>query len=417
MRSCVRFLTWRRCRNCRNCHSPCLLLTIPLFLWIFFRQQRTPVITVFAHISSIETENLHKYSYSNNFPRKGCPLSLNTSHLQNVQDYNGYTVNRVLFQCAPPLNISNIRKKKLAFMPLLYPLELDIVQLVKTQLEGKKIVNEPINLHNFNYIHQGQNICKESNIFLILVVKSRVENFLNRHVIRKTWGNISNYEAVKIVFLLGFNRSVQRRVDTEALKYRDIVQEDFLDNYSNNTLKTIMGLNWVSHHCRNAQLSFYVDDDVFLIVNNFKKFRKSRNQGPEMMLGKLLSHSVPYRDNTSKWFVSWEDYPFDKYPKYLAGYAYLMSALVVKKFALAIPYIQTISIDDTYLGIVAEKLKIVRKNQPGFLMKKPGPVSNNAVTMNFRNTLAYHQISSPESMMQTWIEYCRESKFCSPTLA
>ncbi|XP_062583421.1 beta-1,3-galactosyltransferase 5-like [Saccostrea cucullata] len=416
MPSCVRFLARRRIRNCY--HSPYLLFTIPLFFWIFFCQQRAPVITVFAHISIRETENIYKYSYSNNFPRKGCPLSSNSSYLQNnnLKDNSGYALNGVLFPCAPPLNISNIRKKKLAFMSLLYPLELDVVQVVKSQLEGKKIVNEPINRHDFNYIHKGQNICTESNIFFILVVKSRVENFSNRHVIRKTWGNISNYEAVKIVFLLGFNQSVQTEVDSEALKYGDVVQEDFLDNYSNNTLKTIMGLNWVSQHCPNAKLSFYVDDDVFLIVNNLRKFRKSRNQGPDMMLGKLLSHSVPYRDNTSKWFVSWEDYPFDKYPKYLAGYAYLMSADLVKKFALAVPYIQPISIDDTYLGIVAEKLKIVRKNQPGFIMKKPGLVSNDAVTMNFRNTLAYHQISSPESMLQTWIAYCKETKFCSPKL-
>lgn len=358
--------------------------------------------------------NFLRYAYSENFPRKGCPFSLNFTHLLNGTEVRKSHGNSVLFQCAPPLNTYDIRKKKLKFIALLYPLELDIVELVKAQLEGKEVINEAINPHNFDYIHNGQFICEKS-LSLILVVKSGVNNFSNRQVIRETWGNVSYYQAVKIVFLLGYKKDMQGQVDTEALEYGDVVQEDFVDSYSNNTLKTIMGLNWVSQYCSRAKLSFYVDDDVFIIVNNLQKIGKFANPQSDMLFGKALSTSVPYRDNTSKWFVSWEDYPFDSYPRYLAGFAYIMSADVVKKFVLAIPYIKPIQIDDTYLGIIAEKLKITPKNQVGFYTRSPGPVTTAAARMNFLRTVAFHRISCPDSMMQTWKEYCKQSEsFCTP---
>jgi hypothetical protein len=314
----------------------------------------------------------------------------------------------------PPLNIDNIRKKKVKFIAQLYPLEISVVELVKAQLEGKNVINDPINPQNFHYIHNGESICEES-LNLILVVKSTVDNFVNRRVIRETWGHVSQYQSVRIVFLLGHKKDTQGKVDAEALEYGDVVQEDFVDSYSNNTFKTIMGLNWVSKYCSRAKYSFYVDDDVFIIVNNLQKTRKLAEPQSDVMLGQVLSSSVPYRDNTSKWFVSWEDYPFDSYPKYLGGFAYVMSADVVKKFALAIPYIKPIQIDDTYLGIVAEKLKITLKNQVGFYSRTAGPVTTAAAKINFATTIAFHRISCPESMEQTWKEYCRRSKsLCTP---
>lgn len=353
---------------------------------------------------------IDKDLYLRGRPRKGCPISLNATHILRLSGAERVKDDGVLFECKPPLNNTDIRHKKLKFMVSLYPMELNFDELIKVQLERRKIINEPVNPHAFTYIHTGVSVCDESTVYILLVIKSSVGNFKNRQTIRDTWGDVDNYEGVRRVFLLGYNESVQRRVDNEASEHGDIVQEDFRDHYSNNTIKSIMGINWVAQYCPKAKYSFYVDDDVFLILNNLKKLRKSTLREPDVMVGKVLSSSTPYRDNTSKWFVSWEDYPFDKYPKYLAGFAYLMTADVVKRFSLAIPYIKPIPIDDTYLGIVAAKLRIPLKNQYGFVMRKPGPVSYSAPKLNFLNTIAFHRISSPESMMRTWIEYCRQPK-------
>lgn len=397
-------------RKVRKC-SPCLLFLVPLLFWLFFEVQHPLVVTISAPFNhNRPMQAIDKDLYLRGRPRKGCPISLNATHILRLSGAERVKDDGVLFECKPPLNNTDIRHKKLKFMVSLYPMELNFDELIKVQLERRKIINEPVNPHAFTYIHTGVSVCDESTVYILLVIKSSVGNFKNRQTIRDTWGDVDNYEGVRRVFLLGYNESVQRRVDNEASEHGDIVQEDFRDHYSNNTIKSIMGINWVAQYCPKAKYSFYVDDDVFLILNNLKKLRKSTLREPDVMVGKVLSSSTPYRDNTSKWFVSWEDYPFDKYPKYLAGFAYLMTADVVKRFSLAIPYIKPIPIDDTYLGIVAAKLRIPLKNQYGFVMRKPGPVSYSAPKLNFLNTIAFHRISSPESMMRTWIEYCRQPK-------
>ena len=47
--------------------------------------------------------------------------------------------------------------------------------------------------------------------------------------------------------------------------FKDIIQETFLDDYWNNTMKTIMGFNWVSTICPGAKYVLCVDDNY--IVN------------------------------------------------------------------------------------------------------------------------------------------------------
>nr|XP_034314780.1 beta-1,3-galactosyltransferase 5-like [Crassostrea gigas] len=386
-----------------------LLVLIPLLFWLVFQVQHPLIVKISALFSNHRPlQNVHTDLSLRGRPRRGCPIFLNATHIIRFSGVEEVKEDGVLFKCKPPLNITDVRKKKLKFMVSLYPLELNFDELIKVRLEGRKIINEPINSHDFSYIHTGVNVCDGSSIYLLLVIKSSAGNFRNRQTIRNTWGNVDNYEGVRRVFLLGYNHGVQKQVDIEALEHGDIVQEDFWDHYSNITFKTIMGINWVAQYCPKAKFSFYVDDDVFLILNNLKKLRKSTLRESGLMLGKVFFFSTPFRDKTSKWFVTWEDYPFVNYPNYLAGFAYLMTADVVKRFSLAIPYIQPIPIDDTYLGIVAKKLRIPVKNQYGFAMFHPTWVSFFVPKLSFRKTIAFHRMSSPETMMRTWIEYCKQ---------
>lgn len=53
-----------------------------------------------------------------------------------------------------------------------------------------------------------------------------------------------------------------------------------------------------------------------------------------------------------------KDYPFQRYPPYLAGGAIIVSMDVAQKMAAAFPYVKYLVIDDAYLGIVAYKLGI-----------------------------------------------------------
>lgn len=100
-----------------------------------------------------------------------------------------------------------------------------------------------------------------------------------------------------------------------------------------------MGINWVVQYCFKVKFSFYVDDDVFLILNNFKKLRKLMFREFGLMFGKVFFFFILFRDKMFKWFVMWEDYFFVNYFNYLVGFVYLMIVDVVKRFFLVIFYI------------------------------------------------------------------------------
>jgi len=56
------------------------------------------------------------------------------------------------------------------------------------------------------------------------------------------------------------------KIEEENGHYNDILQEDFEDTYHNLTLKTVMGLKWMSIFCPQAQHVLKTDDDIYVNV-------------------------------------------------------------------------------------------------------------------------------------------------------
>uniref|UniRef100_A0A287BQL8 Hexosyltransferase n=1 Tax=Sus scrofa TaxID=9823 RepID=A0A287BQL8_PIG len=98
--------------------------------------------------------------------------------------------------------------------------------------------------------------CRQDPPFLVLLVTSSHEQLLARKAIRQTWGKASTVQGKRIrsFFLLGTTNSgdLSRAVAQEIEQYHDIIQKDFLDVYFNLTLKTMMGMEWVSRFCPQA---------------------------------------------------------------------------------------------------------------------------------------------------------------------
>ncbi|XP_033760718.1 beta-1,3-galactosyltransferase 1-like [Pecten maximus] len=295
-----------------------------------------------------------------------------------------------------------------------FGLHVDVLKIVNrkflnstTQVEDIAIVNP----HPFRYINNPGH-CRYRNKgirTILIVVKSTVRNVLLRRSIRKTWGNVSD-ENVKIVFMLGRNSSryfQQDTIDTEAATYKDIIQEDFIDAYFNNTLKSIMSFNWAAQYCEDAQFLLFVDDD-FLI--DFPKIQRYIYSIPETDVATLFTgHRIAQpvvRDRESKWYLSWEAFPYKYWPPYLAGGAYLTSMPVAKKFSYAFPYIDILGIDDAWLGIVARNLRIYPQDHHFF--HNNGRYSHLA--------LVYQCCHTEKEMIDTWWQYKHNTNFRFGTL-
>jgi hypothetical protein len=260
-----------------------------------------------------------------------------------------------------------------------------------------------------------------STVNLILVIKSALDNSKNRIAIRKTWGDEQRFSdvVIKRVFILGSCDSVsnsascQESIESENLKYRDIVQGNFIDSYYNNTIKTMMGFKWLSTYCLNAEFALFVDDDYYLSVKNLLQFLKhplrssdssnvqySPNRHPYLRLyaGHVFLTSPPMRHSTSKWFVSLQEYPFNAYPPYVTAGAYILSNRAFREISMASHYVKHFRFDDIFVGLIAKKIDLQPQHNDRFLFWPPFSYQPEA----FDNVIASHGFRDTDFLKQVW---------------
>ena len=266
-----------------------------------------------------------------------------------------------------------------------------------------------INNHNYSYLYDSEKTCNADHIDLVILVKSKLSHFEQRKAIRSTWGNeIKNkIYSIRLVFLLGIispneYRELQNTIDdvnehhqidkerddytlkrnsnekisfknieinlNEKLKdenklYNDIIQQNFHDTYYNNTLKAIMSLQWIDKYCPDATYFLFIDDDYYLNPNLLLNYLQKNIQNNETLFNNLYAgfvfkNSSPMRHRFSKWYISLDEYPYDKFPPYVSAGCYILSKKSANLFFKATRLVTLFRFDDIYLGILAYKLNI-----------------------------------------------------------
>lgn len=286
-----------------------------------------------------------------------------------------------------------------------YPLKIDVRVALQTLYKDKNSAKYlEVNTFNYTYLHKSDTICEpfeisndndnhiKSNPYLVILVKSKLTHFTNRDAIRKTWGQFDQFKLIRTVFLIGIpsptesinspiesskevvklssseqdlieeqNKKLNQRLEEENRVYNDIVQQNFYDTYYNNTIKTFMGIKWINEYCTNAQFYLFIDDDFYLnpsllmkyLANNVTEAQLSTFYG-----GFVFANSSPMRHLLSKWYISLKEYPYHKFPPYVAAGCYILSRQSAHLFLMASKLIQVFRFDDIYMGILAHKLDI-----------------------------------------------------------
>ena len=97
---------------------------------------------------------------------------------------------------------------------------------------------EPINEHTFQFLITPQVPECQKQLTLLSLVIIAPHFFEKRKVIRRTWAASS--PDMKVVFVLGLYKNassnVRNQVNEEANKYKDILLEDYIDDYFNGNL-------------------------------------------------------------------------------------------------------------------------------------------------------------------------------------
>ena len=252
------------------------------------------------------------------------------------------------------------------------------------------------------------------NVFLVIVIHSHPTYRDRRDAIRRTWGRYGNGHHVKanrltrLVFSLGVDTNMSSdTIRSESEIYDDIIQADFTDAYRNLTIKSLLGLKWVSENCDRDTVPYMLksDDDMFISIPYLIDILLTRRPTRSIM-GPLNINAKVFR--TGKWAITTKEFPFSWYPLYESGSCYVITSDIVRELYETSAYVPPIFIDDVYVtGILARIIGANHIRQNGFVNGKKD-VTTPPIAMDFvsRRKIAGTQVT-PDIMYKLWKEVNR----------
>lgn len=223
------------------------------------------------------------------------------------------------------------------------------------------VLKDPIiNPHDFKYIHSPFRICYNKTVNLLVGIVSSPVNFWQRNRGRQF---LYKYDGVAFVFILGMAErdSIQKRIDLEVRKFRDVLQEPIIDVSRNLSLKSVAFLKWANIFCSHAKFVVKKDDDIELDPNiTLYALMKKKANHPHFIMGnsKFLVEG-PIRDQLSKYFTSFAEFGDEYFPMFVHGPAYgfpIETAKVLYEITLRT---KLFWLEDVYItGICAHKANI-----------------------------------------------------------
>ncbi|KAM9817124.1 beta-1,3-galactosyltransferase 1-like [Neosynchiropus ocellatus] len=234
---------------------------------------------------------------------------------------------------------------------------------------GPYVVEYP---YEYHYVINEAEVCEEKKPFLLLMVPVAPSNRAHRDIIRRTWGKESEVmgKVVKLLFVLGMQSGqpepeLQETVLKESQQYHDLIQSNFLDCYKNLTIKTMMMLKWMDSYCSSASYAMKIDSDVFLNLQNLIKMLSNAPK-TNYLSGLVARGAQVLRNPKSKWYLPVSLFPNPVYPRYALGFAYVLSIDLAKKLLEASHHVKALYIEDVYLGLCMQHLKIPPTDPPNW---------------------------------------------------
>ncbi|XP_049478826.1 UDP-GlcNAc:betaGal beta-1,3-N-acetylglucosaminyltransferase 9 [Panthera uncia] len=219
---------------------------------------------------------------------------------------------------------------------------------------------------------------------LLIAVKSVAADFERRQAVRQTWGAEGRVQGalVRRVFLLGVPRSTGTdRTDAEgegtrthwpallraeSRAYADILLWAFDDTFFNLTLKEIHFLAWASAYCPEVRFVFKGDADVFVHVGNLLEFLAPRDPAQDLLAGDVIVQARPIRARASKYYIPEAVYGLPAYPAYAGGGGFVLSGVTLRRLAGACAQVELFPIDDVFLGMCLQRLRLTPEPHPAF---------------------------------------------------
>ena len=288
--------------------------------------------------------------------------------------------------------------------------EQPLIEFFNQQRNYQLLIDQPYlcgNSHHVAVDMSMTNFLYESDVFLIMVVKSPCWHTKQRSATRSTWANEQWAKkklgvVVRHAYLLGRcqTRAQAIYVAEEAVEHQDILQWDFHDSFRNITLKEVLFLQWYTSRCRNVPYIYKGDDDVFVNTRAVVRFLLSEMK-PEwrhdLMMGSTMNGSPRVVDTKSRYYVSYRLFEGKMYPVYVSGGSFIFSGdLAVRLFNASLS-VRMIPIDDAYVGLLMHHLGVKPRDDDRF--KNYGRPKVNTCMLS--RIFGFHSMS-PTMMVDQW---------------
>lgn len=381
------WLSFLRKSNIRNKHTLrilIVLMTLNIFISIvFFKQHQQPTDNLKIYKNNIKNyadlydkellttlngyrniyikKSLYQFEIDDSFRLKLMSHSQNKQIYMKINDQNDYLLDKQLIINDLLLNNNNYNNN--------------------SQLLNKNYYEPELLINNENICNKISN----DKIIITILIHSHRNNFMRRKAMRDTWLkankinilelfnadeilklnlNKNNIELVHL-FVLGNhksyasnNQSTEYKQSFDSIKkeadlYQDILMTNIVESYQNLLYKHLTVVNWIIKYCSKATYIIKLDDDVYVNIKPLSRHLLthlgSNYIDSKFMYCNIVDKAIPVRSLDSKWYVNYNQYPFDYYPRYCEGFSYITNLVTLKLMHQQSNIIPRFWVDDVYV--------------------------------------------------------------------
>ncbi|OEL15544.1 Beta-1,3-galactosyltransferase GALT1 [Dichanthelium oligosanthes] len=151
-----------------------------------------------------------------------------------------------------------------------------------------------------------------------------------------------------------------------------------------------------------AKYVMKTDDDAFVRVDEIQSTIKQLNVSNGLLYGRINSDSGPHRNPESKWYISHEEWPEEKYPPWAHGPGYVVSQDIAREINswYKASHLKMFKLEDVAMGIWVNDLK-----KDGLAVKYETDKRINTDGCNDGYIVAHYQ--EPRNMLCLWEKLLR----------
>ncbi|XP_022236360.1 beta-1,3-galactosyltransferase 1-like [Limulus polyphemus] len=228
-------------------------------------------------------------------------------------------------------------------------------------------------VYDFPFMLRPEQTCSSRNTSFVVAVTSTPLNFARRRAIRETWGNRQQQRSfnVAVMFLLGtgLDCNVQDQLVSENQIHEDLLQGDFIDSYSNLTLKSVMALRWANNFCPGVKYFMKTDDDIFVNLPNLVSYLTHKLEPTHSWIVGCIKNHVgqPVMIKAAKAVYDFHPSLPSPHPPFVAGAGYVISGKAIGDLYSTAVRTRYLSVEDAFItGHCARKIGLFPEHDDRF---------------------------------------------------